>query len=371
MNRKLNTLLALAAAALTLVGCDNDNNNTDPTPTEGSLIIKADKEEVFADGKEVVTFTVFDAEGNELTSTDPRPVRIVEVESQKSLGNMNFQASSYENRTTEYEALYGTMKSSNTVTVNFTGRERIEKYYQRVLLVDITGTWCIACPNMAKALDNFSPDIKERTVTLAVHVPSDYGDPFLPINNQRIGDKILINFGSNSVPSLIFRNDFLTNNTTQSSIINKVKDYLVNSPVQCGLKVGSSSFDGDKVEFEVSIAAEHADSYDIAWAVVANNLFLPYPEGTIEDGIYNHVVVATSDNFFRYDKDTAIELGAGEEATRTFSVSGLADSFLPDDFNAEEDLHIAVWANRVVDDLTYTDNATMCPVGQSLDYKLN
>lgn len=371
MKKQFSLMIMLASSLIMLAGCNGPSNEEeDDKPVEG-LRISVDKTEATADGVDKVTFTVTNALGVDLTQTDPRPVRIVEKQTQESLGTRVFSETSYENRSVEYIAMYGSQQSVNSVTVNFVGREEIEKYYQNVLLIEGTGTWCISCPQVVTALERIASPTKDHMIVMALHITSQNGyDPYTPVNNRDLGYDLLATFPPSEVPACVC--DFHTRSgagsiPTISTLINDIEAQIINHPATCGVKINSSSLNNGTVEINASVISDKGGSYTLAWAVLADDIY--YPQGTISDGIYNDVVIAASNTFGIFDAEKAVTLGANEEHTASFSVSGL-----PTEEMDSSSLRIVVWAN-VADSESpsgaRTDNATVAPLGQSNDYMLN
>ena len=92
--KKTENLLYLIPV-LFLAGCegthDGDTDFENPNPTDGYYIV-ADKTEIEANGEDVVTFKVYDPDGNDLTaSTERNYVTIVDEVTGANIGDNVFE----------------------------------------------------------------------------------------------------------------------------------------------------------------------------------------------------------------------------------------------------------------------------------------
>lgn len=378
---------AAFVAAMMMVGCSGENPVDEPNiggnggneggeevvdPAQGLKIV-ADKTEVEADGVDAVTFTVVMTDENgveeELTSQYPRAVRIKDVNTGETLPFKTFTTTSIENKEAKYIATYEDTESANSVDVKFHNREKYEKYYQKVAVVELTGTWCIGCPQMVDALENMDDDKKEHTVLIALHVTDDEDnfDPFTPVTNVRLGQDILKEFGRGSLPNCIFDLNEINDVATKANVGNIVYSYLVEHYATCGVKVVSSSLDGLTLKVKAAMTSVKAGTYDLGWALVCDGF--QYAGGTIESGIYNDVLIATSENFYKMSSDR-FSAEPDVEVTKEFTFELPS---LPEQFDAAK-AKIIVFALTSIENeynQVIVDNITECPLGQGNDYVLN
>ena len=134
---------------LILAGCegthDGDPDFENPNPTDGYYIV-ADKTEIEANGEDVVTFKVYDPDGNDLTaSTERNYVTIVDEVTGANIGDNVFEWTSIKDGEYEFSATFKGHPTENTVTVKSVNRSKYEKYFKKVVVYDITSTMCGPC----------------------------------------------------------------------------------------------------------------------------------------------------------------------------------------------------------------------------------
>lgn len=376
--KNLKFAVAFIATAM-ISGCEGqqdplENNGQGGTGIggDGSIQLIADKTEVEADGLDKVTFRVITTNEagveEDLSELYPRTVRIVEVESGESLPYKTFTKSSIENRTVEYKAIYKETESANTVTVTFKNRGKYEKYYQNVALVELTGTWCISCPLMVEAIEDMDPAIRKHTVVMAVHTSTkdDY-DHLEPVTDKTIAKNMLTAFDGSSIPNCIFDLNEMSHVATKANVENIIYSYLSNHYATCGVKVISSSLEDKSLKIKAAMTSATGGEYDLGWVFVADGF--KYSGGTLESGIYNDVVIAASDNFYKISPDR-FTVEADKETTKEFSCEL---PYLPEGFDSSKARVIVFALTRTENDFTSTivDNITECPLGESNDYILN
>lgn len=140
---KLTKFFAFALAMLAFVGCGSDDNT--PTKVSGTIFLTADKESIKID--DVVTFTVTDSKGNDVTSQ-----ATIFDSNMNKYSNAKFTAT----KTGKYEffASLGTQTSNyfeiivvaEMPTLPADSNPSSTKFNHRPLVVDITGVGCPACP---------------------------------------------------------------------------------------------------------------------------------------------------------------------------------------------------------------------------------
>lgn len=364
---------AAIIAAVMMASCEGQNTTEAPEiDNEEGIQLLVDKTEIDANGQEYVTFRVVvmnDAgEEEDLTALYPRAVRIVEVESGESLPYKTFTTSSIENREVEYKAIYKEVESANTVTVTFRNREKYEKYYQNVALVELTGTWCISCPQMVDAIENIDESIRRHTVIMALHTSSkDSYDHLEPVTDKELGRNILQTFESGSIPNCIYDLNEINHIATKANVGNIIYSYLSNHYATCGVKVVSSSLNDMTLKIKAAMTSSTGGEYDLGWALVADGF--EYHGGTLDSGIYNDVLVAASDNFYQISSER-FTIGADEEIEREFTCEL---KYLPEGFDPEKARVIAFALSPTENEYNscIVDNITECPLGGGNDYILN
>lgn len=378
--KHLKTLSFLIAAAMMLAGCEGttEPDVTDPDPEiedvvkEAEIRLIADKTEVEADGVDCVTFRVVRTDGSgkeeELTELYPRAVRIKNVQNGEALPYKTFQTTSIQNKEVEYVALYEEKESTNTVTVKFHNREKYEKYFQKVALIELTGTWCTGCPAMVDAIHNVDAELQDHMVVMAVHTSSKYDDDHLePVTDNSLAKNILNAFGVSTIPYCIFDLNDLTHVATKANVGNYVHSFLSSRYATCGVRVISSSLEGQTLKIKAGMTSDKGGEYDLGWALAADGFI--FHGGTIESGIYNDVLLAASDNFYKISPER-FTAEAGKEVVREFTCEL---PYMVEGFDASK-ARVIIYALTITDNdytSTIVDNITECPLGQSNDYILN
>lgn len=374
-------LAAVLIAASVMTGCEGQGTSDPLDPGNGgnggetgkvSIQLIADNTEVEADGLDCVTFRVVRTDGSgkeeELTELYPRAVRIKDAETGEALPFKTFATTSVKNKEVEYIATYEETESDNTVTVKFSNREKYEKYFQKVAVVEFTGTWCIGCPAMVNALENVDDDIREHMVVMALHTSSGYEDDHLePVTNNSLGKEMLQEFDSSSIPNCIYDLNEINHVSTKANIGNIVYSYLANHYATCGVRVVSSSLEDKTLKIAAAMTSAKGGNYDLGWALVADGF--RYDGGTLESGIYNDVLIAASDNFYKMSSER-FTAEADKEVVKEFTCELPS---LPDGFDAANARVVVFALSRIENDYTsvIVDNITDCPVGESNDYILN
>lgn len=371
----------IAAAIITAVvmaGCEGQEPEATPAPdgpesgvTAGIQLI-ADKNEVEADGVDCVTFRVVmtnDAgQEEELTELYPRAVRIVDVDTDESLPYKTFSTTSVSNKQVKYKAVYKEEESENTVVVKFQNREKYEKYYQKVAVADFTGTWCTGCPAMVDAIENMDAEIREHSVIMAIHTNSAYADDHLvPVIDKNFGKRVLQAFDVSSVPYCIFDLNEVSNISTKANISGIVRSYLSGHYATCGVRIISSSLEDMSLNVKVAMTSATGGQYDLGWAFVADGFV--YNGGTLESGIYNDVLLAASDNFYKLSSER-FTVEADEEVVKEFTCEL---PYLPDGFDPSKARVVAFALSPTENEYNscIVDNITECPLGGGNDYILN
>lgn len=356
---KIYTKLVIPALAACLFSCTEPVDNN---PADFTFTIEADKDIVEADGKDAVTFRVITDDGTVLSETESRSVRIQEVGSGKKLPMKTFSKTSLWNSDEEFVATYKDKQSTNSVKVSFCNREKYEKYHQNVVVTDVTGTWCVACPTMTTALEGVERQYARHMIVLAMHVGDD---PFLPVNDNNFGLKMLEYYNRNVVPTCIYDLYEISNTNTSAGIANEIHNYITNYPATCGVRIESSSLTDNTLKIKAAMTSTVDGKYSMAWAMVTDGNV--YMSGTLPSGIYDDVVVAVSDNFYKMTSASTFDAKAGEEVVKEFEMKINSNNI------SQNSTRIVVIVNRKADNKQeiMTDNAAVCPLGESIGYKLN
>lgn len=358
--------LALALTSVSCSGSDDDEEIIDgPIVVEAPYTLSADKERILADGKDAVTFSITDKNGHVLTPTTQIMASGRQVTAGSTFRIISADGSVVDSKTWAYTGVMdgecqfhaerGAEKSA-PVSVTVYGRSEVEKYYHNVAVFKITGTWCTYCPNMTANLKLLETEMPGRLVVLDFHASSSSAsDPFHINETFGVADA----FGVVGFPSGVFGLEELAKSYSVADLRSSVTNQ-VGKLATCGIKIESSVADG-VVTVNATLASATGGEYDLAYAILQDNI--AYTGGTEPSGVYNNVVRALSSNYMAMDKGTTVSLKAGESHSIEFTAAiGAQD---PANFR------VVVYALVKGESHAVIDNIAACPVGGSVDFKLN
>ena len=362
-----------AAAALSCTGNvdpEGNGNGSGTDTADGIYTVSVDKTELEADATSVVTFTLKDENGIDLTLSDPSGVYFrIEYENgeYEYLDRLQKTYSAFDNGTYVFRGVYKGTPSENTVTVTAVNRSKYEKFHRNVAIYKMTGTWCPSCPSMTAGLNGMEDAIKEHTVILACHGNGSGSDPFRIVVDSGadvdLGNLMLSTFGLQGFPSLVINLNTPFTERTSSAIEKAVNEQRRNYPATCGIKVESVCEDG-KLSAKATLMSDKGGTYDIECALLLDDQYVA--DGVEPDGIYNHIVRSYSGDFCSYASGNAVQVAAGEEHEKTFTLSSKELSEQP------ENCSIVIYAlKRLEDGTTMVDNIVSCPVNGNVGYVYN
>lgn len=318
-------------------GC---SGNIDVNEEKETLYLSADVEEIIADGKTAVTFTVL--YGTE-DVTSQASVKCVSGNAEVS-GN-SFVADAI--GTYVFRAFYDDVVSEDVEVV------AKSRFQRRVCVMEFTGTWCAQCPAGATTL-NFliSRTYKDQAFALAFH----NDDPFaLPVETE-----LHTMFGCGSYPAYVtdMRDAGLLNDGGCSESIEKS---LYESETHCSVSV-SCSYDrsSGKVNVTSGIFSEKDASYRLAAYVIEDKVKgeQAQADGTVDkDYVHRHVVRQMLSASVKGDDMGRI--AAGSEKTSSYS-------FAADKGWNIDNVSVAVLA---VDEEGHVNNMAICSAdGGNMEY---
>ena len=357
----------IALSALFTIGCHGTPNDLiieeqQPTPedkptVDKGLIISVDKTTLEADGVDFVTFSL-KLNGQELTADDDNlsKVYFIHEKSGNRLERYSTTFSAVKNGDYSFVATYKGQQSANSVQVKAINREKYEPYNQKVMVYDLTGAWCPACPTMTAGLENVDPMWKSNMIVLAVH----NGDQWeLSYEGSDLATTMLSRFGGEGYPTCIYDLQYQNGNArTPSAIGSIIEKHLAAYPATCGVKIESTKLVGTTLTIEAAMKSATGGEYEFGYAVLLDNQ--RYDGGTAVDGIYNDIVVATSSNFIEMGS-SKITTVADVERTKTFTIENFKQT---DTANMRVVVYVLTKRNGKV----MVDNANVCPLGGSVDY---
>lgn len=332
----------------------SDNNNT----VEGPLTLSVNKTEIEANGEDVITFTVKDANGKVLTT--PELIKNVYIEDKTTgdyLERRTNVFSAIENGTHVFKAYYEELESQE-LTITAKNREKYEVFYHKIAVFKMTGTWCVACPAMTSGLHKVEEAMPGRMVKMAFHASSSSeADPF---HLDETG-ALMTRFGASGFPTCVYDLNTMSIERTVSGIKALLLDEIKKHPATCGIKL-SSSYDATSGEIKVnaSLTSSKGGEYDLAYVLVTDGLTA---SGGREE-VYDYTVRAISSNYMAMSTNRKFTVEANQEHQMeefTIIAKGLS----------AETSRVVVYALRKVDGTYMVDNITECPIQGSIGYIYN
>lgn len=362
---KFHKLLFVALVMIAAIGC---NTNEEGEIVYGSVFtVSVDKDTIEANGVDYATFTVKDENGNDLTAAPSISDKIyfVNEETGEYLARKERTFSSITNGVYKFYATVKGVKTENTTTITVQNRAEYERYTQKVCIYQCTGTWCGYCPQMTEALNKVrNGKYGENVIVLACHGSSPSAtDPYaLPLSNGNdLGNWLAGKYGASGFPYAVYDLAFGYDERTTSAINSYLHAFMVKYPSNCGVKIAKAQINADGTGvIEASIKADNAGTFDIAWAVLADN----QPSNGGAEEVYHDTVQAVSDNFLAMSQESKVTLEAGEEYSKTFNIS--VPAFGGVEFNPANCKVVVLAHNEQM-----VDNANICAAGSSVDYAVN
>ena len=356
--RKSNLIFIIAGAALAATSCEGIQA-TDPTEP---YILSVDKASIEANGTDVATLTIKDANG--LVLTDEEHIKECSfhiLESDTYLTRKTNTFTTIDNGTYTIEGMYQGTKCQGTVEIKGVNRSEYEVFSKKVAIYRLTATWCQFCPSMTTALANLDNYTKDHTVVMAFH-----GDPNFGIteNGNFLSDILMSQFATSATgdgyPFAIYSLVHGTSKRTRNDIMGFVRDELYNHPATSGIKATSTIKDGT-VSISASVKVSADGKYDLGCAILQNGL--SGGADAYED-VYNNVVRNISGNY-RYMSTNAFTLKSGEEKT------GLLYENIKFDAANKDKVSIVLFTLVADGNKVRIDNVVSMPVGGSVEYVYN
>ena len=355
------------SSLICLCGCftacsgNSDDNGEEPDNGEvtGPITLTVDKAKIEANGTDMATFTVTDAKGKVLTTSEyMKNVYFEDVTTGDYLERRTNTFVSVENGTHKFKAYYLDWESDE-VSVTAQNRKNYELFYRKVGVFKMTGTWCTYCPAMTSALKNVEELMPGRMVKMAFHSSSSSAtDPF----HLSQTSTIMSRFGASGFPTCIYDLKVMSIDRNVSAIKQTLQSQIRKYPATCGIKV-NTSYNSSTGEITVNAALKSSEGgeYDLVYVLVTDGLTA---SGGNENS-YDYTVKAISNNYLSMSTDGRFTVDANQEHTAaTFSISN-AKNLNP------ATSRVVVYALRKVDDAYMVDNITECSINGSIDYLYN
>lgn len=355
------------SSLICLCGCftacsgNSDDNGEEPDNGEvtGPITLTVDKAKIEANGTDMATFTVTDANGKVLTTSEyMKNVYFEDVTTGDYLERRTNTFSAVENGTHKFKAYYLDWESDE-VSVTAQNRRNYELFYRKVGVFKMTGTWCTYCPAMTSALKKVEELMPGRMVKMAFHSSSSSAtDPF----HLSQTSTIMSRFGASGFPTCIYDLKVMSIDRNVSAIKQTLQSQIRQYPATCGIKV-NTSYNSSMGEITVNAALKSSlgGEYDLVYVLVTDGL----TASGGNEASYDYTVRAISNNYLSMSTDGRFTVSANEEHTAaTFSISN-AKNLNP------ATSRVVVYALRKVDDAYMVDNITECSINGSIDYLYN
>lgn len=338
----------------------------------GTMTISVDKTQIEADGKDIATFTITDAAGNVLTTeANKGSVFFKNVKDESRLPRYSTGFTSIVDGEFEFVGIYNGQETSNSVKITAAHRSDYEMFHRNVAIFKLTGTWCVNCPRMTTALHSLGEDATEHSIVLACHNESGKHPFLVNYNGRDLASAVFLQMGETSAayPTNCYDLASLSTSSSTVTITDEIMTRRIEAPAAVGIKITKVELDGTKIKVSATVKASAAGSYDMACAIVADNLKYEGGYTDNEDNLYSNVVVGVSaDNFLRYTNATGFELAAGAEYERDFEIDfgGAPSEDVLKNMRAVILVH-----KRNTDGSSEVNNCAECAYGKTLDYRYN
>ena len=362
--KKFLYISALVFAASCSGTVDPDNQEPVDIPDEFTepFTLSADKTEVEASGKDVVTFSLTDAYGREMLG-DNNVLQSINITSEEGLRVTRMQrtVTFISNGSYHFTAKYKGKASANTVEIVAKNRAAYEKYHKNVAIYKATATWCGPCAVMTKALEGLNADAKAHSVEVCWH-----GQDELAVTpggwDSDYGSFVVSYFGGSGFPTVVFDLKEKTIENTSSALEKAMMELRAQYPATCGLKL-DTQYDSasNTINAVAELTSSTGGSYDMGMILLLNNQIIQ--NGTNEGGKYSHIVRAATGNFFMYSSESLTKIE--KDGTMTFTQQ------IPAGDHKLEDLSVVAFALVPDGDYARMDNIVEVKAGESVDYILN
>ncbi len=326
-----------------------------------TVILTLDKNEIKADGKETVSFTV-KADGREVTNAA--------VLMQKSApDDIVFDGKRFktvEAGTYTFYAVYDSVKSKE-LTLKATYIPL--KFRKQHCVMQFTSATCHSCPIMTQAIGETVKKYANRIVPVVFHLekhclnyPELYG--VLGATTEMLNPI--------RKPSVALVDLHTKVNVYPTTTVNKLSDAIYHMaticPPQTGIALESKETDGI-IRFTADIITNQTDRYGFYAFVVEDSIIYGQMKGPEEvDLKYVHNNIATY-KLSDANPKTGIELGeieAGKKSSRSYTID--TKVFKMKRNVKLKNCRIVAYTLRVVNGVYCIDNVASCPINGSVDY---
>lgn len=215
-------------------------------------------------------------------------------------------------------------------------------YFRRSLVLDFTGTWCVNCPMMEKAIEETMEARPGRVVPVSVHCMS-----IDPMYLKPTNDNLVKKFGVTGYPSAVVDLDpeSLISKSASELLMSNIDRLLEARGAAAGIRI-ESVLDGNDYIVKAEMKAVRDGDYTLSILVVEDGIVASQTGGS-KDHIHNNVL--------RSWKDGDAQMGMKEGDTAQLELSGTA--------SGQSRFVAIVTRNGLV------DNVVTCAVGASADWQ--
>ncbi len=340
-------------------------------PKGEGVRVTVDKATIEADGVDVAKLKIID-ENNVVVTDDSNQLKYVSF--------TVVETGEAQNRTNEFSAIadgtytlsvkYKGKPCANTVTVEAVNRGKYEKYFHMIPIYDITNIQCYYCSVVAEGLETIPNPYAEHALVMAVHGPYSNNDPWLI---STVANDLQRRFGcSGAYPSVIYNLDSVApaqaDEYTGVGIGSRIREQMLSYPAASGVKL-ETGYDeaAGKVSVTVSMTSTKAAKYDIGCALLLDNQKVDQSLSTLFQECRD-IVVNISGNYAAMSSK-AFTAEVDKEESRTYDME-LPASYVETCGGLKNFRVVGFVLCEDGSDVRF-DNAAVCALGSSIDYKLN
>lgn len=358
MKKNLFAVALLASASTIFFACSNGDEPDTKLDDIKKIELTVDKNAIEANGEDAVNFTVTSDTGVNLND---KAVILIPGTENTFLDEMYY--TSNVNETVTFQARYNGIYS-NEVTVEVKNRNKYEKYFRRILIAQLTGTWCVNCPSMTRSLKVLSSQLPDRLEILAMHGTSSQGTD--PYEIPQTGEMFSKFTDLRGYPSAVIDMRQVSADATTAALMRAINRSLLEYPATCGVKIKSTyNKDTKKVDAEITVAADKTNKYAFGVAVVVDGL-TETQTGAENDPDYRHNNVVIAMNNINGELDGDGVINANEEKSHTFQIDMSTTKHNIDN------MRIVAFIMAQSGETYYVNNTASCKLdGGSVDYIYN
>ena len=215
-------------------------------------------------------------------------------------------------------------------------------YFRRSLVLDFTGTWCVNCPMMEKAIEETMEARPGRVVPVSVHCMS-----IDPMYLKPTNDNLVKKFGVTGYPSAVVDLDpeSLISKSASELLMSNIDRLLEARGAAAGIRI-ESVLDGNDYTVKAEMKVVRDGDYTLSILVLEDGIVASQTGGS-QDHIHNNVLRSWTDG--------DAQAGMKEGDTAQLELSGTA--------SGSSRFVAIVTRNGLV------DNVVTCAVGASADWQ--